>query len=154
MSLKFIDLGWISEPGRSKMEVLGGILRSRGAFHINVRPGAAPRMVFMRFFRGFLEYFWSHVSCFVWYLIFWWKNLICSKIVVLPKRKHHFWRSGADLEGLGSGQNEQKVVLEGFQTAMQENQWKSLKHMKKYKTTALTKCRIYHTDLMFSLFVR
>ena len=34
------------------------------------------------------------------------------RIDVLPKREHHFWRSGVDLEGLGDSQNRSKVVSE------------------------------------------
>ena len=37
------------------------------------------------------------------------------------------------MEGLGSGQHEHQVVLEGSQKAMQENQRKSLNNMNQYK---------------------
>ena len=153
MSPKFMDLGGIFEPGRSKIVVLGGHIEVQECFSYQrptkCGPNAGFSLVFERIVGVFLE------SCFMCFLIYHFllKKHDFSRIVVLPKREHHFWRSGADLEGLGSGQNEQKVVLEGSQKAMQENQWKSLKNMKKYKTRTLTKCGIYHTDWCFHVFI-
>ena len=41
-----------------------------------------------------------------------------SKTGVSSRREHHFWRSGADLEGLGSDQNRPKVLPERSKKAI------------------------------------
>ena len=58
------------------------------------------------------------------------------------------------MEGLGNIQNVPKVLSERGKTTMQEKHRKSITNMKRCKTRTLTKRCIYHTDLMFLLFVR
>ena len=96
------------------------------------RPGCdfGTQGCFLKSSGGFAERFFSPIvgTVFVvlWFLescfkSFWMLFLGCDfsmkiidflKSVVLPKREHHFWRSGGDLEGLWDGQNRPKVVSE------------------------------------------
>ena len=46
------------------------------------------------------------------------KKIDFLKTGVSPRREHHFWRSGADLEGLGSDQNWPKVLPESSKKAI------------------------------------
>ena len=152
MSPIFMDLGWIFEPGRSKMEARGGHFELQGSFSYQRPTRCGPSDGFFEFLKGL---FFDFVESFFMFFLmshFFMKKHDFSRIVVSSRREHHFWRSGADFERLGSDQNEQKVVLEGSQKAIQENQWKSLKNIKICKTRTVTKCRIYRTDLCFHVF--
>ena len=74
------------------------------------------------------------------------------KVAVLPRREHHFWRWGCDLDGLWNHPNRWKVVSERVKRERYKTTWKIRKFNEVCKTLTLTKCRIYHTDLMFSVF--
>ena len=75
------------------------------------------------------------------------------KSYVLPRREHHFWRSGCDLDGLWNHQNCSKVISERVKREQYKTSWKFNKINEVCKIRTLTKCRIYHTDLMFWVFV-
>ena len=85
-----MDLGGIFEPGRSKMVVLGGHIEVQECFSYQRPTKCGPNdvffLVFERIFRVFLE------SFFMIFLIshFLMKKHEFSRIVVLPKREHHF----------------------------------------------------------------
>ena len=74
------------------------------------------------------------------------------KVAVLPRREHHFWRWGCDLDGLWNHQNRWKVVSERVKRERYKTTWKIRKFNEVCKRLTLTKCRIYRTDLMFSVF--
>ena len=61
MNPNFIDLGWIFEPGRFKMEVLGGHIEVQGSFSYQRPTRCGPSdgffVVFERIFDDFLESF-------------------------------------------------------------------------------------------------
>ena len=112
---KIIDFGSEIAIWGSKMEarmrlwgprVFFDIMRVRGVF-------------FSSILRDFFELFWWFLESFLEsFLMIFLGVDFCMKIVdflridVLPKREHHFWRSGVDLEGLGDSQNRSKVVSE------------------------------------------
>ena len=70
------------------------------------------------------------------------KQIDLLKTSVSPRREHHFWRSGADLESLGSDHNRPKVLPESPKKGIYEKNRKAKKNIQTYKTGTLTKCRI------------
>ena len=92
------------------------------------------------------------------FLMIFLKVLFCMKISdflksdVLRRREHRFWRSGCELEGLWNAQHQSKVLSEQEKYEQQNTSWKLNKIMIIYEKMTLPKCRIYHTNLMFSRF--
>ena len=85
-----MDLGGIFEPGRSKIVVLGGHIEVQECFSYQrptkCGPNAGFSLVFERIFGVFLE---SFFMCFLISHLLLEKHEF-SRIVVLPKREHHF----------------------------------------------------------------
>ena len=147
------DLGVKFSPWGLKMDVLGRHIWVQERFWRQGPSSGGPKESFLVVFGSFFGDFLDAFLMTFWTSHFLIKNHDFLKMVLSSAREHHFWRSGGDLEGPRNDQNEPKVVSEGCKKAMHKNHKILINNMKKWKTQTLTKCCIYFTKLMFSIFL-
>ena len=149
---KIRNLGAKFGPRGSKMEVLGGHIWVQEWFGRQGPTRCAPKGSFLFVLELFLITFWIRFWWCFRHLVFLIKNHYFLKMMVSPRREHHFWRLGADLEGPRNDQNEPKVLSERCKKAMHEKYDFFMKNMIIWKTLTLTKQCIYCAKLMFLIF--